>query len=109
MEYVLPTLPDLVEEDDYHFPRRANDRSRHCSSSSGNTMPRGRSAKLRAQGTTVGYPKTQIGDNMEKGSSPSEKGLRNCDNLTEIQKGGGGKDSLHAGVEGPVDRFFLMT
>ena len=46
---------------------------------------------------------------MEKGSSPSEKGLRNCDNLTEIQKGGGGKDSLHAGVEGPVDRFFLMT
>ena len=72
---------------------------------------RGKSAKMRSGG--YGYPKTHIGDNLEKltekVSSPSEKNFRHQfnDNLTEIQKNKT-HDSIQGGKEGG-DKFFMLA
>ena len=72
---------------------------------------RGKSANIRGGG--YGYPKTHIGDNLdkltEKVSSPREKNFRHQfkDNLTEIQKNNT-HDSIHGGNEAG-DKFFMRA
>lgn len=58
----------------------------------------------------MGYPKTHIGDNIERGSSPSQRNIKIHDNLTDIQKGEGliGNENLN-GIEGPADRFYMIS
>jgi hypothetical protein len=112
LEYTIPTMPELVEEGEYHYQRRghADKKSRKGSTSSGTTM-RGKSAKMRGGG--YGYPKTHIGDNLEKltekVSSPSEKNFRHQfkDNLTEIQNNKT-HDSIH-GEKEAGDKFFMLA